>query len=144
MSRAFALKAKSFATVMHSTQNFANPPKSGIWARVEWPALQLGLVESVSSSCLILVMLAESLLIEFQIEKINENRSLAQICWRYLKEEFKTAVLRPGIMRDFRHELFGVGGGFDKVHRDLVKRDIPGPDICWSDKELEKFDKVDW
>ena len=79
-----------------------------------------------------------------QIEKINENRSLAQICWRHLKDEFKSAVLRPGLMRDFGHELFGVGGGFNRHHRDLVKREHTGPEICLSDKELEKFDKVDW
>jgi hypothetical protein len=47
MSRAFALKAREFATVLHSSENYATPPKTGIWARVEFPALQSGFVDEV-------------------------------------------------------------------------------------------------
>jgi hypothetical protein len=47
MSRAFALKARIFATVLHSSKNYKQPPVTGIWARVEFPALQEGSVDEV-------------------------------------------------------------------------------------------------
>lgn len=49
MSRAFAMKARNFSTVLHSSDNYPNPPSTGIWGTVEFPALQRGgLVEWVS------------------------------------------------------------------------------------------------
>jgi hypothetical protein len=47
MSRAFAYKARNFATVLHSAENYASPPKTGIWARIEFPTLQRGFVDEV-------------------------------------------------------------------------------------------------
>jgi hypothetical protein len=49
MSRAFAIKTQRFGTVLHSTPDFAKPPTDGIWARVEFPALKRGCVQSVRS-----------------------------------------------------------------------------------------------
>jgi hypothetical protein len=49
MSRAFALKAQNFSTVLHSENNYKNPPSDGIWARVEFPTLEgIGKVNWVS------------------------------------------------------------------------------------------------
>jgi len=42
MSRAFAMKAMNFCTVLHSSKNYGNPPTTGIWAMVEFPALSGG------------------------------------------------------------------------------------------------------
>lgn len=39
MSEAFARMARSSATVMHSTKDYAKPPEDGIWARTELEAL---------------------------------------------------------------------------------------------------------
>jgi len=69
MSRAFALKAREFATVMHSSANYFLPPATGIWARVEFQALQQGFVD--------------------ELEKINENKSLSEIFWRHARAQFK-------------------------------------------------------
>lgn len=42
MSEAFAMKAQHSATVLHSCDNYPQPPTNGIWATVEFPALQQG------------------------------------------------------------------------------------------------------
>jgi len=39
MSRAFAMKARNFSTVLHSGENYRNPPTNGIWGSVEFPTL---------------------------------------------------------------------------------------------------------
>jgi hypothetical protein len=52
MSRAFAMKARTFGTVLHSSENYASPPETGIWARIEFPALQSGYVDEVRNHTL--------------------------------------------------------------------------------------------
>ena len=42
MSQAFAKMAQNFSTVLHSCENYGKPPVDGIWAMVEFPALQSG------------------------------------------------------------------------------------------------------
>jgi len=53
MSRAFALKARAAAAVMHAPADYDDPPLDGIWARVELPALKdatdVGLVAKLDS-----------------------------------------------------------------------------------------------
>jgi len=40
MSRAFALKARGVAAVMHADADYDDPPVDGIWGRVELPAIK--------------------------------------------------------------------------------------------------------
>lgn len=40
MSKAFAIKAGGLATVMHSTDDYDEPPKDGIWATIELPTMK--------------------------------------------------------------------------------------------------------
>jgi hypothetical protein len=48
MSKAFAMKAKGHAVVMHAGEDWERPPGDGIWGRVEFPTLRaLGHVEEV-------------------------------------------------------------------------------------------------
>jgi hypothetical protein len=53
MSRAFALKARTSATVLHSSENYASPPQTGIWARIEFPALRSGYIDEVRGRILV-------------------------------------------------------------------------------------------
>jgi hypothetical protein len=48
MSRAFAMKAQGYVTVMHGGEDYERPPMDGIWGRVEFPTLRaLGHVQEV-------------------------------------------------------------------------------------------------
>jgi hypothetical protein len=40
MSKAFAIKAAGSAIVMHSTNDYDEPPQDGIWARIELPTMK--------------------------------------------------------------------------------------------------------
>ena len=40
MSKAFAIKAGGIATVMHSAEDYNQPPEDGIWATIELPTMK--------------------------------------------------------------------------------------------------------
>lgn len=66
MSRAFALKAHSFARVLHSASDYLDPPMDGIWGRVELPQLING--QTIDS-----------------LQKLNEDMSRAEVFWKRLQ-----------------------------------------------------------
>lgn len=41
MSEAYARMARVSATVMHTTKDYRDPPMTGIWGKIELPALRL-------------------------------------------------------------------------------------------------------
>lgn len=48
MSKAFAMKAQGYVTVMHDKGDYENPPMDGIWGRIEFPTMKaLGHVREV-------------------------------------------------------------------------------------------------
>jgi hypothetical protein len=48
MSKAFAMKAQGYVTVMHDKGDYENPPMDGIWGRIEFPTMRtLGHVREV-------------------------------------------------------------------------------------------------
>jgi hypothetical protein len=50
MSRAFAMKAQGYVTVMHGEGDYEAPPTDGIWGRIEFPTMRtLGHVQEVCS-----------------------------------------------------------------------------------------------
>lgn len=63
MSRAFAIKATGSATVMHSLEDFENPPQDGLWGQTELEAIKDG--EKVDS-----------------IAKVKEDGSEHKVFWQ--------------------------------------------------------------
>jgi len=127
MSRAFAKMAQNFSTVLHSCENYGQPPSNGIWGMVEFPTLQQGGV------------------VDF-LEKINENKTLSEIFWRrtrkYVASLWDTFV---------GHDIDTHGAELKRRgHINRPKRKSPPPlppgfhGTCMSSKQLDFFDNVGW
>jgi hypothetical protein len=72
---------------------------------------------------------------------------MAQIFWKYLTDEFKTAGRRTGRndFRQARETVIQNGPGWvGNAHQELFKRGTPDYGYCLSGKELEAFDNIGW
>jgi len=121
MSRAFAMKARNFSTVLHSAQNYPDPPKTGIWGRVEFPVLERGGVVN-------------------WLEKINETRNLSEIFWKRPKA-FALDLLDSIASHYGDLKRRAVGEMRVKGPPSLPPQFA---EHCLAPKQLEFFDKVSW
>lgn len=67
MSRAFAIKAQSFARVLHSEGDYHDPPMDGIWGRIEFPQLVSGNQVDV-------------------LQKMSETMTKYEVFWKRLED----------------------------------------------------------
>jgi hypothetical protein len=117
MSRAFAIKARNSALVMHSSDDYADPPQDGIWGRVEFPVLR-GEIPKLSRGV-------------DELMKLDEEAKRLAVFWT----RFKNAV-------DWH--LSQLQKGWGRV--DLRKRGagVWSAEACMAPSEYAFFDNVNW